>query len=164
MHTVNKQASTFKQVGDRIRTFQNEVETEPWKQEHLEAMACLSFESTLKFGLDIYEALHKVDTAVRGVILSDGKCDKEKTLKGLRLLFEWWLKPCGRVEKDLIAFEKRGFKVENADAFRKAHAECVWILKPAKEAFGDDRLIEARDQAVDALRSGNVESFPSFPG
>ncbi len=140
----------------RIACYRKEVESEPWKQDHEDAMDCISFQSTLEFGIGLYDFLVRIDERVRDEMLKNKASRDAKVLQIIRRLFGEWLVPCEAVNARLVDLEKKGFDVEHAAAFRKRHAEAIWMLKPASKAFADDKFVEARDEAIDALRAGKL--------
>lgn len=152
-------AGVFDQAKRRMALYRQEVGREPWKQEHDEAMKCLSFEATLACGVRLYDLCIELDEAFRDVALRAGDSaeEKKRLLEASRKLFAWWLRPCEQVERELANFERKGYIVEHGQDFRKRHAEAVWMLKPAAEAFNHDRMVDARDAAIDALRAGTIE-------
>lgn len=140
--------------GQRLKLFEKEVED--WKAEHAEAMMCLEFESTLSLGINIYDALVQADEMIRAEVLAGTKPFDADYDQCIEDLFRWWLRPCAQVEERIQAFTMRGFAVELAGEFRKRHDEARWALLPAKDAFQNNKMVELRDAAIDAMRRGDV--------
>jgi len=142
--------------GQRLELFRQEVEAEPWKKAHAEAMDCVMFEGTLSIGIMIYESLIAADEKLRGDLLKGNCVFDPKQDENMRLLFRGWMAPCAKAEERIQALTAAGFKVENAEKFRKCYDEARWMLLPAGEAFDDPKMVECRDKAIDDLRAGNV--------
>lgn len=138
---------------DRLRLFEKQVDQEPWKTAHVEAMRCLAFQDALAFGIALYDLVIDLDDAIRGAVLRREVPHDPKYDVAVRKFFRWWLKPCGHVERDLLAFEKQGFVVDHADEFRKRYDEATWMLKPAGEAFDHPKMVDARDIAIDEVHA-----------
>jgi len=139
--------------------YSDQVESQSgWKTDHDDAMACMEFECILKFGMSLFDGIVALDEKLREAALSQGSVDETlNTLIGeMDLLVEWWLKPCKQVEAEIKRFSRLGYAVDGAEEFRKRHAEAKWILEDAESAFGDQRMVELRDAAIDDLRKGNT--------
>lgn len=144
-------------VQRRIDLFEQDVEE--WKKDHDEANRCWEFEQMLKFGIEVYNLLIEVDEQVRLEIARSGREFTPKLAENLRGLFQWWLRPCERVEARLAEFEAKfgAGEVEFAAEFRERHREARWMLASAAEAVADDKMVEARDEAIDELRQGKAD-------
>jgi hypothetical protein len=140
----------------RVELFEKEVEGEAWKQDHEKAMRCLAFETTLRFGIEIYDALIDFDEKVRSKVLAGHAHFDPDYDAAIHRVISWWLKPCAAVEKEIQSFRDAGFEIEQADAFRTRHADARWMLKSAGEAFDHPKMVESRDRAIDDLRAGKV--------
>ena len=84
----------------------------------------------------------------------------EGTRQAFAELFEWWLRPRGRVLPIIDYFEGRGHSVEGANEFRAACEDVVGIITPDAEFFGGDELAELRDRAIDEHRAERDETAP----
>ncbi len=93
-----------------------------WKPEDTEeAMACRDLEDLLRVGIYTYEQFDAEDRRYRlEVARGEAKYSREKDDQ-IEANFAWWLAPCESVEKIIKRIERRGFKVENADKFRRYH-------------------------------------------
>ncbi|MBI1853613.1 MAG: hypothetical protein HYR85_25020, partial [Planctomycetes bacterium] len=96
----------FLQARKRMTCFEQEVADEPWKLNHLEVERLHAFEDTLQFGVAIFDLFISIDERIRLAFFSGAlKHDPEHTAQ-VRGLFEWWLRPCKAVEKELLKFEQ----------------------------------------------------------
>ena len=152
---TNSQDLAVQQATRRVDLYRSEVDQ--WKQDHEEAMACLSFEQTLQLGVSLYDFLISLDEEIRSRMLSGQMQQDAGLLKAVKALFGAWLLPCPRVEERLRKFERKGYTMKLASEFRSRCAEARWMMKPAGEAFDHQRVVDARDEAVDAIRSGEAK-------
>lgn len=154
--TMRTQDSALRSATARLRIYRDDVQQ--WKTDHHEAMECLSFEATLKHGVELYDFLIWLDEQVRHHMLKHPTEGDASILAALKKLFTLWLEPCEDVENHLRRFERKGFTVKFAKDFRVRCAEARWMTKPAGEAFDHPRVVEARDAAIDAIRSGEAQT------
>ena len=126
---------------------------EQWKADHDRAMECLDLELLLQWGLSCYDAINFADEKVRSLARS-GKLEfTPEVADVITTAYRSWMKPCETVIRQLEAFERDGFSVEKAERFRSACREVRGILTDDAEFFGDG-LVELRDGAIDAFRTG----------
>ena len=146
--------ATLAQAEGRLEYFEGEVTAEAWKHAHARAMKCRAFESTLQFGCELFDTIVEADCVLRG-LMTDGalSVDPKQYEKVIRGLISWWLRPCEPLETNIREFEREFGQVEHAGEFRKRHAEALWMLKPAAQAFDDPKMVACRDKAIDELRS-----------
>jgi hypothetical protein len=144
-------------AGERIQRFEQDVGEEAWKTQHAVAMRCFALQDTIASGLCLYHSLVALDEAVRDALLSDPKRSNAQTaavLAEIHKLFAWWLKPCSNVDRAIAELEGQGFEVDGAANFRSCYAEARWIVD--ENALSHPKMVEARDAAIDALRSGDA--------
>jgi hypothetical protein len=142
---------------ERIQLFEKEIDgLEGWKREHNQAMECFRLEDSLKLGILIYDSLAAIDHYVRNEFLSGAIPFDPEYEDSIRTLFEYWLRPGQKLEKEISALKEIGFVVEGEDKFRKRYEEAKWMLLSASDAFDHEKMIDLRDRAVDSLRSGDV--------
>ena len=153
-------ASLRAQAQGRITLLRSEVDREPWAIDHKVAMACISLEETLRFGIDVYEALHRMDEGLRDAAIKGEIPYTPELAKFTKDLFKSWLEASAKVEDAIRKFEGARYTVQHAEQFRKRREEALWILKPAREAFADPRFAEARDRAIEAARAGKCHPEP----
>jgi hypothetical protein len=150
----------FERAKRDVRRFKEDVEAEPWKVLHEQAMRCYAFQDLLKVGVNLFESFVALDEALRLVLSKKAKRTPEETtglLEKMRFLFTWWIEPCARFERELVKLEKDFGEIEHAADFRRCYEEAKWMLADAKDALKHPKMVEARDAAIDALRSGNVD-------
>jgi hypothetical protein len=142
----------YEKAQGRIRLLGEEVEA--WKRDHKVAMECLSLQETLRFGIEVYHALHRIDEELRDRALSGSVKFTEKTAKRINDFFRDWLKPGEMCVHAIAVFSKKNYHVENADEFLAAYREALWIVMPASKMFDHPKMVELRDRAIDDLRAG----------
>jgi len=132
------------------------MEGEQWLVDHQEAMGCLSFEETLRMGVEWYEFLMRVDEEAQEALLSEDTSDADRRAyhDTMNSQLAQWLTPCARVEQLIRMFQQKGYKIVLADRFRKYHQEAQWILTPDAEKFAKPGFDKLRQTALDELRSG----------
>jgi hypothetical protein len=151
----------FNQEKERLRLYEREVEDEPWKKDHIRAMKCRSFEELLQFGIMIYDGLIRADEVLRNEVLSGRMAHDPSVDRAIKELFQWWLRPCDKVEAGLLSLEREGFEVKFAADFRTRCKEARWILLPPEKAFDHPKMVALRDRAIDAMRAN--EGLRSLP-
>lgn len=139
-------------------------EIEQWRQNHDAAMQCRDFELLLKLGIDVYETLGRLDTAVSAAALRGERGQAD--LEAVDDLYRIWLAltSAAAVELRLSEFEQAGFHVEFSKAFRTAHREVQGILTPDAEFFRGDDLADIRDDAIDSHRRGETDDLIDVEG
>ena len=142
-------------------------EIEQWRQDHDAAMQCRDFELLLKLGIDVYETLGRIDTAVSAAALRGER--GEADLVAVDDLYRIWLSLAEAVERRLDEFEQAGFRVEFAETFRTARREVQGVLTPDADFFRDDnladvRLADVRDAAIDSHRRGETDDLIDVEG
>lgn len=152
----NPYLTVFGQSESRLKLFVSEMQDEHWKADHLDAMSCLSFEETLRTGVEGFEFLMKLDESAQEALLSPEVSDAERRAYHgtLNSLLRQWLEPCASVERQIAIFEAKGYKIELAAKFRSYRAEAEWILTPDADKFARPEFDELREKAVSDLRSG----------
>lgn len=139
-----------------LRCYAEMARDEPWKRNHVTAMAWLELDQLLKFGMYIYDALIELDEVWRDAVLS-GHLEYCPDVQGtIRRPFDLWLEPCQKLETAIRHFEDRGYVVDRAPDFRKRHAEAAWIVRKAADVFASDRFVALRDAALDEHAKGNT--------
>lgn len=137
-----------------VRCYTELAESEEWKPDHEDAMACIELERLLKLGVWAYDSLVEIDEKWREEIMS-GKCAYEETNhRMIRELFERWSKPCARIETSIRRFEDKGYVVDGSQEFRKRRAEAHWILSKPEDAFASPRFTALRDAAAEDQARG----------
>ena len=138
-------------VGKAVKAYSASVSDESWKKDHQEAMACFDLEAMLNAGLNLFDTITWMDTAWRTAVLS-GKIKHDQVVEeAITDLFKLWAVPCEHVEKRIRGFEKKGYKVEGADKFRRYRAEVEGILT-SEEKFFDKGLLQKLE--AEAHREG----------
>lgn len=157
-HQAFSQNTFVRKASQHVRRFQADVEREPWKLEHEQAMRCYALQEALTRGVWLFNTLVDLDMALRSNLVKDpARTDKitTETLSAMTTLMRWWLKPCERVAAEIRLMERRGFEVAHAAEFRKCYQEAQWMVDD--NPFDHEAFVEAKDQAVDQLRAGDVE-------
>jgi len=141
-----------------VRTFRCDVQGEPWKKQHEEALRCFELEDTLERGVNLFKLLVWLDEALRLAMARSPSKTTEllPLLRRLEDVFQYWLKPCDAVEQVIQQFESSYGPVRNAEEFRRCHAEARWMLDDPALTMDHPKIIEARDEAIDSLRAGDV--------
>jgi hypothetical protein len=143
-------------------------EIEQWRRDHDAAMRCRDFELLLKLGLDIYETIGRIDAETSGAVHRGER--EPAALEAIDALYRLWLAPAEDVQQELNEFERSGFHVDFADAYRSACREVQGILTADCEFFtttsttttlapGVGDLVALRDAAIDAHRRDETEPF-----
>jgi len=138
-------------------------DTDAWKRDHKDAMACYAFQDHLQVGIEIFDSITRFDEdwrlrVFRGHVPHDASVEDE-----IRDAYQKWLQPCSRVEKVLRKFERLFGEVKYAAEFRSRHAEAQGILTPDDKFFANDSLTNLRDAAIDEHRRGDTQDV-SRPG
>lgn len=148
------QTSSILSVEQRLAGYESEVEQ--WKRDHDLAIECMDFELLLQHGLSVFDAINWLDESWRSRIYSKQDTYDPKSEELLQDLYQRWLLKCGDLRRELERHE-RHFEVAYSDEFRAACVEVEGILSSDAAFFVGDRLVESRDQAIDAHRRGECE-------
>jgi hypothetical protein len=129
---------------------------EQLQRAHEDAMACRDLEDVLAFGSFLFDHLVKLDEAWRGEVFSRLRPFVADEAKTMRVQFEQWHQACTNLEPAVRQFETRGFDVTGATEFRRNCAEVAWMLAPAAEALGHEKLARLGDEAIAEHRRGET--------
>ncbi len=139
----------------RKRLHDIEQDSEYWKIDHDNAMACLAFEDSLRSCVNLFEMCVRVSDNLWELMLRSTITPEEADSQS-RELFEAWRNLGVVIEKKLLEFEAHGYPVEYSSEFRHRYEEVKWMLSPSSEALRDSSIVKARDEAIDALRRGEI--------
>lgn len=128
-------------------------QSERWKQDHQQAMACCTFEEVLSKGVLVFDMITSADERWRAAVCAERTTYDPQVDEAVRAAYQAWLSPCEAILKDLDYFERTGFFVEHAKQFRSRWREAVGILTADDQFFAHDKLVEARDHALDELEA-----------
>jgi hypothetical protein len=136
-------------------------QSESWKPEHDEAMACRNLEDVIRLGISIFRGVQRVDQEWSEEVRSGAKSFNKDEAKEVADWYEWWYRPCPKVLGDIAGFEQRGYTVDGATEFR----ECCRATQLKK--LDVDAVLRSVDQlnsgkgrrlseAMDELRGRNI--------
>lgn len=120
----------FDVISNRMDAF--ERESDSWKADHIEAMACMDFELFVQGAIAVREGLELLHERVDGV----AKDDHVKA--GLMRQFLWnltqrWLNRCEDIDREARGFEDRDFDVKGMVEFRRLWRDTVQAVELSKE-------------------------------
>jgi hypothetical protein len=134
------------------------AQTEAWRKEHAGAMLCRQIEDGVALGLFLFDRLCRRDEALQERVFA-GEVGEEEAgpLRGQLEAELTLLREVGLIAVDVIGLvEAGGYTVERADEYRRMVREVAGMLTPDAEFFRHDKLVELRDQALEAHRRGET--------
>jgi len=155
------------QPRSRIRYAEKEIsrfrdDVEDWKRDHHQVQACWAYEDLVAKANFLYTRIIDLDQDIRESFLLQG-CEFNPELdRDLSNILSNWLAASLEILPHVGALEKEYSGLDGGDDFRRNVKEAQSILTPDSEFFVGDALIELRDQAVDAHRSGLTEPLLDF--
>jgi len=118
----------------------SEYRDESWKLDHDRAMECGALEDWLDYGLSLLQTLRSIDDRYRGQLKrGEAKLDRGR-VEAISRAMEDWYAPCSHLLGLIEQFEREGYAVANAAAFRR---ECAGSHLPGFEA---SRILRAAEQ------------------
>jgi hypothetical protein len=121
---------------------------------HRVAGECLDLEAVLAVGLKFHEVLADLDRVLHEAWL-DGTvpCDpaSERALRGL---YASWLAPHRGLQEAVERFEREGFVVAHADAYRCAVSQARGAILDDSSAFDPEFVDQQSARALDEFRRG----------
>lgn len=133
--------------------------TEQWKQNYTEAMRCRDFEEWLSIGIETLEHLIRFDEGWRADVLSGELVYDPNQDELITKVLELWLDAARNVESQIAPFERRFGHVEHAARFRECFRMAQSMLTPDELYFTSEKLVAARDQAIDDHRRGATDDL-----
>lgn len=112
----------FETIENRLRSFETAVglrSGEPWKDNHVLAMACYDFESVLQGAISLYDGIEELHVRLREY---QAQHPEQAGTDFTQLIHEWyakWLKQSSMLERELLSFEQAGFVVKFAVEYRR---------------------------------------------
>lgn len=122
------------------------LNTDFWIWEDLVAKANFIFGRILELDTDIQE----------GVLTGKFEFDEEADVK-VRDLLRQWSEVSVKVLQHVVQLEKLFGDVEGAQVLRANMKQAQSMLTPDSEFFNSEQLVELRDAAIEAHRSGQTE-------
>jgi hypothetical protein len=120
----------FEVISRRMEAF--ERESDSWKGEHIEAMACMDFELFVQGAIAVREGIEllheRVDTVAKG----------DQVKAGMMRQFLWnlmqrWLTRCEDIDREARGFEAREFEVKGIVEFRRLWRDTAQAVQQSKE-------------------------------
>jgi hypothetical protein len=136
-----------------------ESQAEKWKKDHEDARDCHVLELLLRIEVGHMGGINELDNRLRSLVLR-GEADPAEAERVVTHLYQHWLRGADEILMPLLSqLEAKGYRVEGAEDFRAAYRQVKGILTPDDEFFADGRLVELRDNAIDAYRRGETEEW-----
>lgn len=99
-------------------------------------------EKRLSIGVQASEWIFTASNAIRTIYVNDIELDEaidlEEVSSKVKLLYEWWMRPCDEAEKLIEKVESLGYQVSNKKAYFKAKE----MVKSKLESYGLRDLTE----------------------
>ncbi len=111
MPTIDRQL-----LRDQIELYAEQSES--WKPDHDEAMACRNLEDLIRLGRAVFRGVQNIDEDWSAMIRSGATPLLAKDAEEVADWYRRWYAPCAKVLGDIARFEGLGYTVEGADEFR----------------------------------------------
>jgi len=108
----------------------------------------------------LFERMIAFDMSLREAAFSDklsGEAEYVELDSKLGELFRSWLRVSERIAPLVSQFRREFIEVDGEKAFLQNVERAQGMATPDDQFFVADKLVELRDSAVDAVRSGDVE-------
>ncbi len=132
----------------RLSGILEQYNAESWKFDHDSAMACYDFDEWLAFGLKCLEFIREKERRYHDRLKSGKSPVDPQVIEEIQELYEQWYSPCRHLLEELEQFEREGYVVTNAQAFRTA---CMFSNIPG---FEPQKLQSAAERA----QAGQIRS------
>jgi hypothetical protein len=126
------------------------------------ALVCFDMADLLMQGASLYDSINALDNDWRTMVFEGQEAYCDHFGKRITRLYRKWhdtsegvLNLYSRVEREYAA---RGFETDSAKKLRSAVREVKGALTDDTEFFSHSSLVELRDAAIDAFRSGATEA------
>jgi len=104
----------------RLTGILEQYKAESWKFDHDSAMACYDFDDWLAFGLKCLEFIRDKERRYHERLKTGKVTADTHAIEEIQELYEQWYSPCRHLLKELEQFEREGYVLSNAQAFRTA--------------------------------------------
>lgn len=123
----------FEVISRRMEAF--ELESDSWKGEHIEAMACMDFELFVQGALAVREGIELLQEGIDTVAKGD------HVQAGMMRQFLWnllqrWLMRCEDIDREARGFEERHFDVKGIVEFRRLWRDTAQAVQQSKKPDG----------------------------
>jgi hypothetical protein len=125
--------------------------------DHDAAMKCYEIQERAAYLVFVFERISHADEEIHAENLGDSSQEAADVLKALEELYAKWYATATECLQVIERAEAEGFEVDGSDAFRRYHREARGVLTPDEEFFQGDKLVELRDEAIDANQKEDVE-------
>lgn len=121
---------------------------------HRVAGECLELEAVLAVGLKFHEVLADLDRVLHEAWLDGAASFDAASAQALRGLYSLWLAPHPALREAVERFEREGFAVANADAYRRAVRQAQGAVLDEDAAFAPEFVEQQSARALDEFRRG----------
>jgi len=136
------------------------ADVEDWKAEHDQLTAdCWVWEDLVAKANFIFGRILDLDTDIQESVLAGQAEFDEATDRNLREVLGQWSEVSLVVLHHAVRLEKTYGDVDGAQVLRANIEQAQSILTADSEFFSSERLVELRDTAIEAHRSGQTESL-----
>jgi hypothetical protein len=124
-------------MSQAVNILRNQVDAsaEAWKVDHVEAMACRDVERLLACGLELFSIGRRADDEWSRSVEAGSPFDVAKA-EGIIEFYRWWIGPCDHILRRIEESERKSYKVDRADEFRKAVCLTRGIISMSAESIG----------------------------
>jgi hypothetical protein len=138
------------------------VYEESWQQDHDEAMRCRDLEDGLAVGVALFHLIERIDQSWRDRVFRGAEPFQAEDDAAIRLLYELWLHPSGRITARIEQFEAKFENVERAGEFRVCRRRALETLAawspPALSA-----AVGLREMTLGAEAAGELQALLDRP-
>jgi len=119
----------FDVISSRMDAF--ERESDSWRADHIEAMACMDFDLFVQGAIAVREGIELLHAGIDRVAQDD------HVKAGMMRQFLWnltqrWLKRCEDIDREARGFEERSFDVKVMVEFRRLWRDTVQAVQQSK--------------------------------
>lgn len=130
-----------------------------WRPDHDDAMQCRDLEEWLTILVAAYDLAVQRDEDWRLGVFRKQEPYDAKVHGEINAMFEAWWAAAKKMEQNVSLLEVKSFTVEHAAALRDRLREVEQLLTPDSKFFRDRKLVDLRDEALDAHARGDTVEY-----
>jgi hypothetical protein len=130
-----------------------------WRPDHDDAMQCRDLEEWLTILVAAYDLAVQRDEDWRLNVFRKQEPYDAIVHGEINATFEAWRVAAQKMEQNVGQLESKSFTVEHSAALRDRLREVEQLLTPDSKFFRDQKLVDLRDQALDAHAKGDTIKY-----
>ena len=151
------QANRVESVRRHVKSYEERADA--WKVDHDVATHCYEVEENIAYGIFVFERISRFDEDLHDGFFKEAIAFSAEAVNDVEQLYRQWSVVGENCIKAIEDLERRGYRVEGAEAFRQRIQEAKGAATPDNQFFAGESLAILRDDAIDAHRQGQTEAL-----